>query len=83
MKLSTDRILTTHTGSLPRPEELDDDRGRRVAVRSVLLIIAPGSPATIRTAAPITQILVRRNGSWTIARRTVGAPGSADGEPAA
>jgi 5-methyltetrahydropteroyltriglutamate--homocysteine methyltransferase len=23
MKISTDRILTTHTGSLPRPEDLD------------------------------------------------------------
>jgi uncharacterized protein (TIGR02246 family) len=58
-------------------EDLDDGRGRRVVVRSVLLIIAPGSPATIHTAAPITQILVRRNGSWSIGRRTVGVAGPA------
>ncbi len=57
-------------------EDVDEDRGRRVAVRSVLLIVAPGPPATIRTVAPITQILVRRNGSWHIGRRTVGGPGS-------
>jgi uncharacterized protein (TIGR02246 family) len=74
---------TLHLTLNPVIEDLGDDGGRRVAVRSVLLIIAPGSPATIRTAAPITQILVRRNGSWTIARRTVGAPGPAGGEPAA
>jgi uncharacterized protein (TIGR02246 family) len=65
---------TMHLTLNPVIEDLSDERGRRVAVRSVLLIIAPGPPATIRTAAPITQIVVRRNGSWNIDRRTVGVP---------
>lgn len=68
---------TLHLTLNPVIEELGEDRGRRVAVRSVLLIIAPGPPATILTAAPITQILVRRDGSWDIDRRTVGVPGPA------
>jgi uncharacterized protein (TIGR02246 family) len=72
---------TLHLTLNPVIEDIDDDRDRRVTVRSVLLIIAPGPPATIRTVAPITQILVRRNGSWHIDRRTVGAPGPAGGEP--
>ncbi|HUA42186.1 MAG TPA: nuclear transport factor 2 family protein [Streptosporangiaceae bacterium] len=75
--------VTLHLTLNPVIEDLDEDHGRRVAVRSVLLIIGPGPPVTIRTAAPITQILVRRNGSWTIDRRTVGAPGPPGGEPAA
>ena len=74
---------TLHLTLNPVIQELDEDHGRRVAVRSVLLIIAPGPPVIIRTAAPITQILVRRNDSWTIGRRTVGAPGPPGGEPAA
>jgi uncharacterized protein (TIGR02246 family) len=68
---------TLHLTLNPVIEDLDDDQGRRVAVRSVLLIIAPGSPATIHTAAPITQILVQQDGSWSIARRTVGVAGPA------
>jgi uncharacterized protein (TIGR02246 family) len=68
---------TLHLTLNPVIEDLGDDRGRRAAVRSVLLIIAPGPPATIHTAAPITQILVRRNGSWNIGRRTVGGTGPA------
>ena len=68
---------TLHLTLNPVIEDLDDGQGRRVAVRSVLLIVAPGPPATIHTAAPITQILVRRNGSWDIARRTVCVPGPA------
>jgi uncharacterized protein (TIGR02246 family) len=67
---------TLHLTLNPVIEDLDDDRGHRAAVRSVLLIIAPGSPATIHTAAPITQVLVRRNGSWNISSRTVGAFGA-------
>jgi len=63
---------TLHLTLNPVIEDVDDDSGRRAAVRSVLLIIAPGPPATIHTAAPITQILVQRNGSWNISRRTVG-----------
>ncbi|HWG60447.1 MAG TPA: cobalamin-independent methionine synthase II family protein [Streptosporangiaceae bacterium] len=35
MKTSTDRILTTHTGSLPRPASLDD-RGDKEAVRAAV-----------------------------------------------
>jgi hypothetical protein len=58
----------------PVIEDLGEDRGRRVAVRSVLLIVVPGSPATIHAAGPITQILVWGNGSWNIASRTVGVP---------
>jgi uncharacterized protein (TIGR02246 family) len=68
---------TLHLTLNPVIEDLAGDQGRRVTVRSVLLIIAPGPPATIHTAAPITQILVRRNGSWKIDRRTVGGPGPA------
>jgi uncharacterized protein (TIGR02246 family) len=68
---------TLHLTLNPVIEELGDDRGRRAAVRSVLLIVAPGPPAAIHTAAPITQILVRRDGSWNIDRRMVGGPGPA------
>jgi uncharacterized protein (TIGR02246 family) len=67
---------TLHLTLNPVIEDLDDDRGHQAAVRSVLLIITPGSPATIHTAAPITQVLVRRNGSWNISSRTVGAFGA-------
>jgi 5-methyltetrahydropteroyltriglutamate--homocysteine methyltransferase len=35
MKTSTDRILTTHTGSLPRPEGLDDRHDEK-AVRAAV-----------------------------------------------
>jgi uncharacterized protein (TIGR02246 family) len=68
---------TLHLTLNPVIDDLDDDEGRRAAVRSVLLIIAPGPPAAIRTAAPITQILVRQDGAWSIARRTVGVAGPA------
>ena len=39
MKLSTERILTTHVGSLPRPQEVVDylfaqDRGRTMIPRN-------------------------------------------------
>jgi uncharacterized protein (TIGR02246 family) len=64
--------VTLHLTLNPVIEDLDDDQGRRVAVRSVLLIVAPGPPAVLRTAAAITQVLVRRNGSWHIQSRTVG-----------
>jgi 5-methyltetrahydropteroyltriglutamate--homocysteine methyltransferase len=39
MKTSTDRVLTTHTGSLPRPAELAD-RGDPVAVKAAVPEIA-------------------------------------------
>jgi hypothetical protein len=51
----------------------DDDQGPRARVRSALLIVEPGPPVTVRAAVAITQILVHRNGSWAISRRTVGA----------
>jgi hypothetical protein len=66
---------TFHLTLNPLIEDLDDDRGRRAAVRSILLIITPGPPPAIRAAMAVTQILVRRNGSWRIDRRTVGVPG--------
>ena len=45
MKRSTDRILTTHTGSLPRPEKLVDlmfakEERRRLMRRSLLPAVA-------------------------------------------
>jgi ketosteroid isomerase-like protein len=42
-------------------------------VRSVLLIIDPGAPITIRATAAITQTLRRTGGGWRISRRTVAA----------
>jgi uncharacterized protein (TIGR02246 family) len=44
-------------------------------VHSILLIVDPASPITIRTAAAITQTVQRRGGTWRISRRTV-APAS-------
>ena len=49
-----------------------DDSG--AIARSVLLIIDPAAPATIRTIAAITQTLIRKNGQWYISRRTVASP---------
>jgi ketosteroid isomerase-like protein len=52
--------------------------GQAVA-RSVLLIVGLAEPATIQTAATITQELRRTGRSWRITRRTVApAPGSTD-----
>jgi uncharacterized protein (TIGR02246 family) len=48
-------------------------------VRSFLLIIDPAPPITIRTAAAITQTLIKQNGQWYISRRTVGPCPGADG----
>ena len=53
-------------------EEHGEDRA---VTRSMLLIVAPGPPAAIRTVAVITQTLRRCAGSWRIAERTVAAPG--------
>ena len=52
---------------------VEDDGGPEPVARSVLLIIDPDPPVTIRTTAIITQTLRRSAGSWRIARRTVGA----------
>jgi uncharacterized protein (TIGR02246 family) len=48
--------------------------GAEAVVRSVLLIVDPVPPVTIRTAAAITQRLRREAGQWRIAQRTVAAP---------
>ena len=65
------------------------DPGEAV-VSSILLIVDPATPITIRTAAAITQTVRRTGGTWRITRRTVaptgggaggaGATGGADGE---
>jgi len=60
---------------------IEDDDGPEAVTRSVLLIIDPEPPITIRTAAVITQRLRRSAGSWRIARRTVGAGEQTLGEP--
>jgi uncharacterized protein (TIGR02246 family) len=44
-------------------------------VHSILLIVDPAQPVTIRTAAAITQTVQRQGGTWRISRRTV-APAS-------
>ena len=44
--------------------------------RSVLLIIDPGPPPAIRTAANITQDLQYSEGTWHITRRHVALPAS-------
>ena len=50
-------------------------------VSSILLIVDPATPVTIRTAAAITQTVRRTGGTWRITRRTVapasGGPGGA------
>jgi uncharacterized protein (TIGR02246 family) len=60
-------------------EDPDED-DVEIIVRSILLIVDPAS-AAIRVAAPITQILVQRNGLWLISRRTVGVAGPAPENP--
>ncbi len=50
-------------------------RDDQALARSVLLIIDPGEPPAIRSAAVITQELRRAEGTWRITRRTV-APAS-------
>jgi acetamidase/formamidase len=44
-------------------------------VHSILLILDPAQPVTIRTAVTITQTVQRQGGTWRISRRTV-APAS-------
>jgi hypothetical protein len=50
-----------------------------VVVRSVLLIVDPVPPVTIRTAAAITQRLRREAGQWRIAQRAVSEPAPGTG----
>jgi hypothetical protein len=40
-------------------------------VHSILLIVDPAQPITIRTAAAITQTVRRQGGTWRISRRSV------------
>jgi hypothetical protein len=42
-------------------------------VHSILLIIDPAPPITIRTAAAITQTVRRQGGTWRSSRRSVAA----------
>jgi hypothetical protein len=52
---------------------IDPGAGQDEAVvSSILLIVEPATPITIRTAAEITQRVRRDGGTWRIARRTVG-----------
>jgi uncharacterized protein (TIGR02246 family) len=53
--------------------------GAAAVVRSVLLIVDPVAPVTIRTAAAITQRLRREAGQWRITQRTVSDPPSGTG----
>jgi ketosteroid isomerase-like protein len=53
--------------------EAGEDSSDEAIARSVLLIVDPAPPITIRTAALITQTLRRAGGSWRISRRTVAA----------
>jgi len=55
---------------------VEDHGGPEAVTRSVLLIIDPDPPITIRTAAVITQTLRRAEGSWRIASRIVAAADS-------
>lgn len=55
-------------------EALDGDSTPRATARSILMIIDPAPPVTIRAVAAITQNLIRQNGSWYISRRTVADP---------
>jgi ketosteroid isomerase-like protein len=63
---------TLHLTLNPVVEPGPDD-GQAIA-RSVLLIIDPAMPPTIRAAALITQELRRDGDSWRISRRTVAPP---------
>jgi uncharacterized protein (TIGR02246 family) len=57
----------------PIVEPLDGDDESRAVARSILLIVDPAQPVSIRTAAVITQTLSDRDGQWQITRRTVAA----------
>lgn len=52
-----------------------DEASDRAVVRSILLIVAGGSPPTIRNVSDIVQHVVKAVGSWRIERRSVHAIG--------
>jgi uncharacterized protein (TIGR02246 family) len=64
----------------PIVEPLAGDESRAIA-RSVLLIVDPAQPVSIRTAAVITQTLSDRDGQWRITRRTVAAAAGQNSAP--
>jgi ketosteroid isomerase-like protein len=53
--------------------------GAEAVVRSVLLIVDPAAPVTLRAAAAITQRLRREAGQWRIAQRAVSEPAPGTG----
>jgi hypothetical protein len=57
--------------SMLGPVEVSGAEPGEAVVSSVLLIVDPAAPITIRTAAAITQILRRTGDTWRISRRTV------------
>jgi len=68
---------TVHLTLNPVVEAADGEDGPQAIARSILLIVDPAAPASIRTVAAITQALTRREGEWLIARRTVASvPGA-------
>jgi uncharacterized protein (TIGR02246 family) len=64
---------TLHLTLNPLVEPLDGNDEPCAIARSILLIVDPAQPISIRTAAVITQILSHRDGQWRITRRTVAA----------
>ena len=56
MKRSTDRILTTHTGSLPRPADLVDLMYRREEGEAV-----PQSAVDARVRSAVSEVVTRQN----------------------
>lgn len=62
---------TLHLNLNPVVEPGSD--GDHAVTRSVLLIVAPEPPPTIRATALITQELRRTAGTWLITRRAVAA----------
>ena len=52
--------------------EAKESSDGHAVTRSILLIVDPGPPTTLRTTAVITQTLRRSGWSWRISRRTVG-----------
>ena len=68
MRLSTDRILTTHAGSLPRPDDLletlyDRSDGRQLSAEASSKIQAAVTQAVRQQAnlmRPVPSLLLRR-----------------------
>jgi SnoaL-like protein len=48
-----------------------DHASGRAVVRSILLIVAGGSPPAIRNVSHIVQNVVKASGSWRVERRSV------------